>query len=308
LGLKDLHTSVNDALNVVEFPALPLKSNIKVHIQDHLSRYSNHWADAFKQLIKAIPGLSTTSWFNDEWLLTHIQSFFDRFDKSFERWRVLYRNARQMVDTARLIIDDPTPQSDSRKRLEAERQEKIGKRQIDLLLNKENRSYGGESEFYIFRYMASEGFLPGYNFTRLPVRAFLGYRHLDKGEFVSRPRFIAIREFGPNNLIYHNGSKFRISRMQLPHGDALLQTIKVSRTTGYAFLNDEALGINNDPINNVELKGGDFVESFNNLMELAESDAKPQERISCEEEERMSTGSKLINIFHFLRELIKPNR
>jgi hypothetical protein len=172
-------------------------------------------------------------------------------------------------------------------------------RQRDLLLNNNKRSFGSESEFYIFRYLASEGFLPGYGFTRLPIRAFLGHRHMDKGEFVSRPRFVALKEFGPNSLIYHNGGKFRINRMQLTQADTLKQTIKISKNTGYAFLNDEGKGVNHDPITNDELKGQDSVEIFNNLLELGESDAKPQERISCEEEERMSTGFDIVQYFAF---------
>ena len=73
------------------------------------------------------------------------------------------------------------------------------------------------SEFYPYRYLASEGFLPGYNFTRLPIRVFLP-TGASSGEFVSRPRSIALREFGPLNAIYHNGRKYRVcqlvSRMQ----------------------------------------------------------------------------------------------
>ncbi|MDP4028414.1 MAG: hypothetical protein Q8P42_05540 [Gallionella sp.] len=73
------------------------------------------------------------------------------------------------------------------------------------------------SEFYPYRYLASEGFLPGYNFTRLPIRVFLPTGD-SSGEFVSRPRSIALREFGPLNAIYHNGRKYRVcqlvSRMQ----------------------------------------------------------------------------------------------
>ena len=55
-----------------------------------------------------------------------------------------------------------------------------------------------ESDFYPYRYLASEGFLPGYNFPALPVRAWVPR---DEGEFISRPRSLALREFGPNNFV-----------------------------------------------------------------------------------------------------------
>ena len=37
----------------------------------------------------------------------------------------------------------------------------------------------------------------------------------DSGEYIARPRFIALREFGPNNIIYHNGGKYKIDQLVL---------------------------------------------------------------------------------------------
>ncbi len=299
LGLKDVHISVNDVLNVAQLPTLPVKNDLQTYIADQTDRYAQSWANNFQRLAKTIPGIDSTSWFTEEWLILHAKSFLHRFDEAFDRWRTLYSAANKLVDTARTVMDDPTIGNDNPRKSEAKREHNIGMRQRDLLLNALKRSFGNESEFYVYRYMASEGFLPGYNFTRLPVRAFLGYRHMDKGEFVSRPRFVAIKEFGPNNLIYHNGGKFRITRMQLTQADTEKQTVKIARNTGYAFLNEEAKGVSNDPITNEELKGQDTVVNFNNLLELGESEAKPQERISCEEEERMSTGFAIDQYFSF---------
>jgi hypothetical protein len=43
-------------------------------------------------------------------------------------------------------------------------------RQLDLSEVTTSRGSSSElSEFYPYRYFASEGFLPGYNFTRLPI-------------------------------------------------------------------------------------------------------------------------------------------
>lgn len=298
-GLKDLHTRVPDVLDVSQSPDFPIKQAISTHIEDHITRYADDWVRSFRELMKTIPEIVDTFWFSDEWLITHARSFLMRFDQSFDRWRLLYSSANRLVEMARAVLDDPTIAKDNPRKFEAKREHNVGMRQRELLLNSDLKSYGGESEFYVFRYLAAEGFLPGYNFTRLPVRTFLGYRHMDKGEFVSRPRFIAIKEFGPNNLIYHNGGKYRMSRMQLTQADTMKQTIKIAVKTGYAFLNDEAKGVNNDPITNDELKGQDCVEIYNNLLELGESEARPQERISCEEEERTSTGFDIEQYFSF---------
>ena len=49
-------------------------------------------------------------------------------------------------------------------------------------------------DFYSYRYFASEGFLPGYNFARLPLSAYIAGRKTvrNRDEYISRPRFLAI--------------------------------------------------------------------------------------------------------------------
>lgn len=299
LGLKDLHVSVSEILDCANTGELHIKDEIKSHILDHLTRYADDWIDKYRKLVNDIIEIEDSYWYSDEWIPIHVRSFFERFDQSFDRWRILYKTAQRMIENARVIMDDPTIGADNTQKKEAKREHGIGMRQRDLLLNRDRKKYGNESEFYVYRYLASEGLLPGYNFTRLPIRTFLGYRHMDRGEFVSRSRSLALREFGPNNVIYNDGEKFRIYRMQLAQADVLRHSIKISKKTGYALLDEEAKGVNNDPITDEELQGQDMVEIVNNLVELSESDARPQERISCEEEERMAAGYDMEQYFSF---------
>lgn len=303
LGLTDVRTSVGEIVDLLQVAELPIKDDIKLKIEDHIVRYAHTWAYNFKRLLLAIDEMKDSTWLTDEWLLNHSKSFARRFDDSLERWRYLYRAASRMIETSRSIIDDPTIQTGNYRKSEAEREERLGKKIKSLLINDEKKSFGGESEFYVFRYLASEGFLPGYNFTRLPVRTFLGYRYKDKGEFVSRPRFVALKEFGPGNSVYHKGEKFRISKMEITQADSQLQSIKISKETGYAFLGQDSKIANNDPITHKELKGDDSVSQYANLLELKESEARPQERISCEEEERMSAGYHIDQYFSFAKGL-----
>lgn len=59
-------------------------------------------------------------------------------------------------------------------------------------------------------------------------RSFPGCRiRGDKDEFLSRPRFLAISEFGPQSTIYHEGSRYTISKVNLPiseTGDGIATT------------------------------------------------------------------------------------
>jgi very-short-patch-repair endonuclease len=136
--------------------------------------------------------------------------------------------------------------------------------------------------------LASEGFLPGYNFTRLPIRVFLGGK--DKNESISRPRFIGLKEFGPNNLIYHNGGKYKVNRITPNDVSLDLMEIKISKETNYAFLGkDEGKGKNQDPITGSQFTASN-IELHQNMLELEEAQSENSERISCMEEVRTSEG------------------
>src|SRR5574338_1620493 len=99
---------------------------------------------------------------------------------------------------------------DQARRLRAEAES-----QLELLTESKNLT---QSDFYSYRYFASAGFLPGYSFPRLPLSAYIPARRIRRqnDEFLSRPRFLAISEFGPRSIIYHEGSRYIINQVILP--------------------------------------------------------------------------------------------
>lgn len=301
LALSDLKSSVAELLDLTNEKDIKVKENIISTIEDNLSHYKGKLIASFQQVIVSIqPELLATWWFSDEWLENKINSFVARFCDSFTRWISLYKAARSMIVKSRITLDDPVIMADNPLKSDAKRQHAVGLKQIELLINDTNGANNNQSEFYIFRYLAAEGFLPGYNFTRLPVRTFVGYKHNDQGEYLSRPRAIALKEFGPFNTLYHNGNKYRINRMMLLEADNLQRKIKISKETGYAFLDDEAQLSNVDPITRSELRGDNF-EFKTTLIEMSESEGIPQERISCIEEERSASGYEIEEYFRYTK-------
>ena len=132
-----------------------------------------------------------------------------------ERWRSLYRAAVRQRELHHKIIGDhsrPEVERNHSRRLRAQAESQI------RLLTEAEGIY--EGDFYSYRYFAAEGFLPGYNFPRLPLSAYVPGRRQRKGrdEFVSRPRFLAISEFGPRALIYHEGARYRVYKVNLDFG------------------------------------------------------------------------------------------
>lgn len=300
LGLTNINSSVKDFVDIDQKKDLPVFQKILDFIEDQTNHFKSDWIKGFKNVIKdKIEELNKSNWFSDDWIEVKCGEFASNLDKSFDRWRTLFKNAAKLIEQSSRIIEDPTYSKDSTEAREAKRMQTIGQRQRDLLLNVSKRDGTNESEFYVYRYLAAEGFLPGYNFTRLPVRAFIGKRSQDEGVFISRPRFVALREFGPGNLIYNNGGKFRVTRMQLSDSDAKTDYLKISTKTGYAWLGEEAKTVNNDPITQEPLKRQSNAEVYKNIMELVETDTWPQERISSEEEERISSGYEIEQFFNF---------
>jgi superfamily II DNA/RNA helicase len=295
----DLRTSVAELLDITNENNIALRHNIRDAIEDSIRTQANRWISEFREVLGVIDTeLRGLWWFSENWYQQKINNFLSSFENAFRRWIRLYQSARRMISNARVIMDDVTIRQDADETREARRRHNAGLKQIELLMNVQNRESGSESEFYVFRYLAAEGFLPGYNFTRLPVRTFVGFKHSNQGEYISRSRSIGLSEFGPHNILYHNGGKYEVNRMNILDAEELQRRIKISHSTGYAYLDDEAEFANHDPITRAELRGSNY-EFKTNLLELSETEAVPRQRISCIEEEREKKGYQLEEYFRY---------
>jgi hypothetical protein len=219
----------------------------------------------------------------------------DHLDDALVRWRRLYRSARTILSRATQQIESGTLSLGSDEYRKHKRNQDQATRQLDLLRNDLRGKSAELSEFYPYRYFASEGFLPGYNFTRLPIRVFLPSNDTS-GEFISRPRSIALREFGPQNIIYHNGRKYRVCQLVVQDAESALTEAKLSIKSGY-FLTGDQKDLEICPFSGLNLSDAAHKEHLHNLMEMAESRAEEIDRITCEEEERRSRGYSIRTYF-----------
>ena len=88
-------------------------------------------------------------------------------------------------------------------------------RQRDLLLNQVKNT--DDSDFYPYRYLASEGFCR-VTISHAPPIWYIPKG--DRGSYLSRPRFLALTEFGPQNIVYQEGRKYRVYKSVIPAGEA----------------------------------------------------------------------------------------
>lgn len=300
--LSVLNNSLGELIDKNNMSQLPLKQEIidtlRINEEEKeliLIKYKRVIEDPYfvNELKKRKP-----SWYSDDWIRRNIDAFPQSFDRSLDRWRKLYRAAQSQIVAATSIIENRIYADNHEKKKEAYKSLRQAERQRDLLLNEPtdgNRNNKDQSEFYPYRYFAAEGFLPGYNFTRLPVRSFMESED-GGGEYVSRARFVALNEFGPRNVIYHDGAKYRVDRMILTEAELKLENGKICPKTGY-FLYDKQYGYEVDPIINETLQLDTNKHVHTTLIEMAETRAYELQRITCQEEERTKKGYDIQTYF-----------
>lgn len=240
-------------------------------------------------VLKTIEGaLAQTEWHYQEWPEDVLKQVSRSFDEACNRWRTLYRSAIRQASRQDEIIRDATRSSDERE--EAKRLRKEAEDQLSLLIETRNVS---QSDFYSYRYFASEGFLPGYNFPRLPISAYISARRTkgDHNEFLSRPRFLAISEFGPRALVYHEGSKYIINKVIMPvdevQGDGKLQTKSIKLCPNCGHLHEDV------STDRCELCEGKLGATLGSLFRMENVSTKRREKINSDEEERLRMGYEI---------------
>ncbi|MCF8112187.1 MAG: DEAD/DEAH box helicase [Desulfobacteraceae bacterium] len=224
---QDLYSSLRDIIDVSgQQPDLELLEEVGQQLDRDAPRKKA--AKRGREVLDTISDeLQESDWYSEGWLDEVINQAYRNFDLACNRWRQLYWAALKQRDRQNKIIDDAT--RSPKERDQARKLRREAEVQRELLLQSSNNLY---SDFYSYRYFASEGFLPGYNFPRLPLSAFIPGRkqYYGRDEFVSRPRFLAISEFGPGSFIYHEGSRYVIHKAIVSVGeDEEIATSKVKR-------------------------------------------------------------------------------
>lgn len=217
----------------------------------------------------------------------------DSFDGAFSRWRDLFAAAESQRDEADRVLKDYSISEFERKAAQTRMAQALG--QISLLLG---GSANVGSDFYVYRYLATEGFLPGYNFPRLPLMAFIpGGADHTRDRYLQRARFLAISEFGPGSLVYHEGRAYRVDKAMLRAGgsaDGRLITFATTVCPACGAGHDE------EDRESCHLCGHPLARAHvtRDLFRIDNVGTRPAERITANDEERRRQGFDLQTTVH----------
>lgn len=296
----DLGGSVKDILDL-EDEDLPLAGWVREKVEDAAARQRAR-TRAAAVLASMGEELERSDWFGSGWLDGVLEQVVREFDTAVDRWRDLYRAARMQQAAQNAVVLDVARAE--RERNEARRLRSEAEAQIKLLTGTDE---GFQSDFYSYRYFASEGFLPGYNFPRLPLSAFIPARQVrDRDEYLQRPRFLAISEFGPQAVVYHEGSKYVINKVILPPdaGEELTTSrMKQCGRCGYAHPVAEG-----DGPDLCEQCGEALTLTLRPLFRLQNVATKRRDRINSDEEERFRLGYEIRTGVRFVDHGEKPSQ
>lgn len=289
IGL-DLGRSIDEMLDL-ESPGYPLRPEKEAQLEVSSARQAEIVA-ACQAVVANVDLSPRPDWLTDQWVEDVVKQAPLALARCFDRWRELYRAALKQRDDARRIIDSPRATRQDRET--AEQREREAKREIDLLLNRGDFT---ESDFYPYRYVAAEGFLPGYNFPRLPLRAIVTAG--DRSQAIDRARFVGLAEFGPNNVIYHEGRKHRIAGCIVPAGDLQrrLTRAKICLKCGYIHPGDDSVV---DDCQHCGTRMDGATSQFpQSLFDQPAVRTQIRQRITAEEEERQREGYDISTHYRF---------
>jgi Lhr-like helicase len=306
----ELSGSIAEILQV-ERPGLPLQGHVADAFRDGaIATESAARGVRVLEMLADELTVDSAPWFpgNEPFARQAADGAFNEFDKTFRRWRELFQSAERQRDLADQIIRNHAI-TDGQERRAAKQRYFQAVDQLELL---KRGSDSSSSDFYTYRYLATEGFLPGYNFPRLPLMAYVpgAPDGSTRTGFLQRPRFLGLSEFGPRSLVYHEGRAYRVVAARLGVGTgadagaaARLSTVsaRVCKACGAAHFRDDLNGCHAcaAPLGDAQI--------INNLYRIENVDTQPTLRITANDEERQRQAFELQTVFQWAVRAGRPD-
>jgi superfamily II DNA or RNA helicase len=276
---KKLLTKPDQFIDFSNLSVLPMFQDYFDGMFDSISRNRDkiiqNITDAYSNEITASNGSITMAMIEEQ-----VDQFTYYLDRAFNKLRGDYRESvAEIKEIDKKIRDEGNKDyslSSRRKALE----------------ERNNNLKSGSADFYVYRYLSQEGFLPNYAFPLKNSSARLLY----KGEEIdiSRDHSVAIREFAPLNTLYYGGLKYvfqAVSREVDPNASS---PVLVCPDCEYIHkLRQGEI----KPSNCVNCGSvWDSVDEYR-TMQFPKMRAIKRNRITADEEDRLKGGYKIVHSY-----------
>lgn len=218
------------------------------------------------------------AWFDRDFIETRLLHFLDDLDAALERWRTEYTrldNEREALNLqlGKVGVDYPL-----------DRRRSVIERKLEQMRE-------GKRDWYLYRYLGGEGFLPGYAFP--PQATILSLN--DREDEMPRNPAIALTEYAPGNFVYYRGQRYEVTharpnRRQTPGVEHPQTELDIEPVLICPACQRVYLG--NDEVTRAKCVCGADLSAVHPRwgMALPHSYAQSRARITADEEERMRLG------------------
>lgn len=296
-------------MNVSSDDTLPIRKEIRRALQ--ASAVIEKALPVAQELVRGlldegvIPEGKEYDWIRDpDYCKKCLESAWEQFNSSFDYWRNLYKTTLAQIRECNTITESGGAYYSVEQQEEARRRGNEAFNQKQYL---ENAQPGTSNEFYSYRYLAGQGFMPGYDFPRLPLLAWIPGKEDNKKDYypLSRPRFLALSEFGPLSFIYHRGAIYQVYKIkktaqeQQSGTDLPTKRIQICTACGHSRVIE---AVDDAPLDRCELCGVTLENNSDDISSLYKVETvitRRQERINATMEERQRLGYELQTCYRF---------
>lgn len=262
-----LPTKPGEVLDIDDPPDYPFRPDLQKAYGQAVSASEQQIRKAVQEAFAA--EMEAFEWLDQDLINQVISTFTDDLDRAFERWRAEYAWLTEELH-------------EINRRLERDGPDAALTRRAAVIVQKLMEMRDGEKDWYVYRYLAGEGFLPNYAFPRKSTVVSFDF----SGDELARDPSIALNEYAPGNTIYYRGSKYMVNHARPRTREMVPDTreLLICPACQAAYMDEDA--------KRSLCHCGEDLRGVHTLQVLPLPDmfAQSRERITADEEERMRLG------------------